>query len=624
MSTDNLRRSLGCGKWIALLAPVTCACSGDAPRGEAQTPIVSQAQEHPPAVERVSARTILPQSGISTRSVPLSPAVFEHVLGTAKFQDILSRLQSSPERSPFQTQLLGLVSEARRVLAHVSNDGVAQDSQSELRDLAEELMKNPAVERLVELGKSAPMTCGALRAKIQSLASATQDPSGALAAAERTLASCGADTDFVPGAWAGLLDENMLLDVTLADEILLRGWFTDLVGGLAVAGGVALIVVGVVTGNPTLVAIGIVVGIAGLSALGVLDSEGAVRCDINGNCDVGDIGEVLTAGTNGCLQNVPTCQSAADCPAGTLCGFGCCEIDQSAPITTTNNRILYPVTLPVPKAVEARDIALWASTSLRIDDRARVINEAGGGARVVQAAQGLQVPYATRVGVDARVGNVDAASALLLSDRAAVQGTIRTLRPVLYQNQSTTTVTGGILVGEAARAQMFAPNFFGWIVSFDLANRPDVTLAPGGSATLPPGNYRNLAVKAGGVLTLSPGNYFFESMSVEPQAVLRLQGNNTAVVHVRQQGFFRGLVQQASPGVQTLAIVYLGTQSLAIGSTFQGTIVAPRAEINCDVGAAEIRASLWARSVVLHQGATVRLMNQNPWIFLSSFLPQIE
>ncbi len=82
---------------------------------------------------------------------------------------------------------------------------------------------------------------------------------------------------------------------------------------------------------------------------------------------------------NGCFAELPACSVSSECPAGSSCSYGCCEALHSGLIAESDGVTTpYLVYMNVPANLELGEIAVWASAGLKVNDRAVVLNAAGG------------------------------------------------------------------------------------------------------------------------------------------------------------------------------------------------------------------------------------------------------
>src|SRR5690606_11910561 len=96
------------------------------------------------------------------------------------------------------------------------------------------------------------------------------------------------------------------------------------------------------------------------------------------------------------------------------------------------------VTVVVPVASDHPGLALWASGTLRVNDRARVESASGAPARVANVGE-----IETNIGADAVVGDVRSVASVVLRERALVGGVVQTGGTLQVQNGVLRFALGG-------------------------------------------------------------------------------------------------------------------------------------------------------------------------------------
>jgi hypothetical protein len=215
-------------------------------------------------------------------------------------------------------------------------------------------------------------------------------------------------------------------------------------------------------------------------------------------------------------------------------------------------------------------LALSASGSLKIGDRAKIVDANGAPASIASLGTGT-----LELGADSNVGDLWSKGPLFLRERAKVSGSAEVAGTVTRQNA--TIVTGGV-VSNPNLASVTAATLG---TTFGNPCGGNVSLEPDKVRTLSPDTYGDVSVKAGATLTLKGGNYTLNSLQVEPQANLALDvATGPVVLFVKSSFTFRGRVSSPLDATPSLLIGYAGTSSAAIEAPFQGTIIAPNAKIN--------------------------------------------
>ena len=211
-----------------------------------------------------------------------------------------------------------------------------------------------------------------------------------------------------------------------------------------------------------------------------------------------------------------------------------------------------------------QDFGVLGTQRVLVEDRAEVLSAVGGYAAVGNA--GLSI---TRIGVEARVGDVTSEATIELRDRSTT-GDLISGRAIRLGNQ----------VQTGARAPFSAVGPLPSLAS-DLPRAPGGTnlhLEPDQTGSLAADDHGNVHVKSRATLTLGAGTHTFTRLSIEPQAHLVVdltEGPITLVVR-------DGMILRAPPtlvggGAEDVLLVYQGTNALRLEAPFQGTVVADRA-----------------------------------------------
>ena len=260
-------------------------------------------------------------------------------------------------------------------------------------------------------------------------------------------------------------------------------------------------------------------------------------------------------------------------------------VEGSGDLQTINLSFEYPST------VDVMQLALLGQQRLVIGDRAKIVKPGGF---AMTASMGGQT---TKLGVEAKAGTIVSVPNVALADRSTVTGdvisggTIARGNSVVVTGQSRTAVT------------LLPAKIFSWTVQFR-ASSTQVQLEPKASRTLAPGPYANVVVKNGATLTLTTGTYYFDSFDLDPNGKL-IVVNDTGpiVVYVRNSIIWHGVLQYLGRAGD-LMIVSTGATAFAVESSFDGTIVAPLADVRMGVGNTPHSGALFARSVQIDPGVT--------------------
>jgi len=99
--------------------------------------------------------------------------------------------------------------------------------------------------------------------------------------------------------------------------------------------------------------------------------------------------------------------------------------------------------------------------------------------------------------------------------------------------------------------------------------------------TVPPGSYGDAMVNGGATLRLSTGRYLFTVLDIEPGAKVVLTTTSGPIeIFVKTSLFYRGTFSDVTGKPENLRITYLGTNAVALESSFVGRISTPNAALS--------------------------------------------
>lgn len=515
--------------------------------------------------------------------------------------------------TPFEHELIRLRPAAARLAQLLQT---ADNKDPEVTALLEQFRRSPAAARLAELTATSPMTCRAFEEAVAPSWARAAERVPALAQAMIAIHEhCASGATVVEGLWSGFANPDWHARIILGDEEIPRGDTNHVLVGI---GGGLLIVAGVVVAA-TVPGAGQIVG-AALITVGIgmvsyaLTDEGYVGVQCTQNADLGveecegTNSEPLLLGENGCLESLNACTTSEQCGNSfTFCTYGCCEAFSSGLAQQASGLSTFTIILELPAGVFPNQVGVWGSRSVKINDRARVMEPSGTGAPVIASTQGSNLV----VGTDSFTGDVLASGNVLLRDRAYVDGALTVVGSVSYNNQNTVTVTGPQTIGSAALTLQVPPTRMIWLTTFQDGTLTPIHLEPDQTGVLAPGNYSSVEVKPRARLILQPGQYHFNSLTTHADSILEAPAGALAKVDVRSGLNLQGSVAQAG-AAQTLMLTYVGTYAF-VTHAFRGTLVAPYALVNLNVIGADLRASIWGLNVELFEGGRVRLADTSPW-----------
>lgn len=278
---------------------------------------------------------------------------------------------------------------------------------------------------------------------------------------------------------------------------------------------------------------------------------------------------------------------------GTVSSAFSIDIDAAALTWTLDGNVLnLQAAAPACSGLEIFDVAfsdavaVLATNRLALADRAAV--RLGSGFADVVGYGSVEV------GADGRTASVYGGPTLL-RNRAVVAGSVLSSGTVTLQSGA--SVTGGTF-----QNAFVPPHDIGWSVTRPPGSQ-DVNLEPDQSLTLPPGSYRRGSIKSRATLRLSAGTYYFDALTFEPDARLRLGGS--VVLHVMADFTWRG-IEQLDAGA-SLYLAHHGTSTAFFERPFVGRVLSPRGSLVLGTGAPQtFDGRFFARNVEARPGVTVR------------------
>jgi hypothetical protein len=212
---------------------------------------------------------------------------------------------------------------------------------------------------------------------------------------------------------------------------------------------------------------------------------------------------------------------------------------------------------------------IQASKSFLVDDRAAVESSGGGFAAVLNSGTGP-----TDVGNDSKTGAIVSVGPVNILHRAVVTGSVLSASTVLVDSDATVTGTitanGMVSLPALPTLPVFPPPTLGAL-----------TVNSGTTKSPAPGSYTQAMVN-GGTLILSAGDYFFQSLTINSGSIVRATA--TTSIFVKNNLVFNApILGPAGPAVEPIFLGFAGA-NLSLNATFDGTLVAPAANVNFGTG----------------------------------------
>jgi hypothetical protein len=226
------------------------------------------------------------------------------------------------------------------------------------------------------------------------------------------------------------------------------------------------------------------------------------------------------------------------------------------------------IAIRLPRGVQLHDVALAATGSINLGDRSIVSGPSLGVGTVANTG-----PGGTQVGVTTNVGtNTISAPAVFLANYARLGGSLlTTVTPTL---QLGAKIAGGV----TTNAQLTPVGVVDWRPPAGGAGN-DFTLAPDATGTISAGAFRNVTIYSRAKITFGPGVYEMQSFDLEPQATVTFDNRSGPIIlYVGSSLIARGTVQLLGSS-NSFAIIYEGTNGIALETPISGAVVAPYAQL---------------------------------------------
>ncbi len=251
-----------------------------------------------------------------------------------------------------------------------------------------------------------------------------------------------------------------------------------------------------------------------------------------------------------------------------------------------------------PSTLTQASLLLSATSTLKIDDRVTV-NETNGNPATI-----ANLGTATlQIGTDGHLGDIWSLGPVTIADRTVVNGTI---------HGAVSVTTGNSVTVKAKDNKSFTTTTSTSSVTFPTTNAGGFDLEPGATGRLGPGSYGAVAVKSRSTFHVSTGSYLIESLDLEPQSTLTLDTTSGPIVfYVRSSVILRGTITSITDA-RDFTLIYLGTTPLAVEAPFNGTIVAPSAQVNV-TSVQPLTGAYFAAGIEVYPGDTVtHVATRNP------------
>jgi hypothetical protein len=297
------------------------------------------------------------------------------------------------------------------------------------------------------------------------------------------------------------------------------------------------------------------------------------------------------------------------CGAVALLGLGCnsaerpqvqlsrAALGNTAPPTSCPVPARRQFVVELPASVLTPQVALSATTAIKVGDKAQVKRESPGGPTIANAGRDK-----VDIGNNTLVGPIVSVGPVLLERGARVDGDVVTSDKV--HREPDVTVKGG--VREKVNLTPFTR--FTWTIDFGQPCLGDVTVEARENRALVPNTYGALRVKDGGRVVLASGTYQFAAVKIERGGELVVEDREGPVlVWIATELALHGRMVAKGSATPALMLGVHGS-SVDLDTSFLGTLVAPNANLKLPAGGSGHRGAFFARRIELEKKAVVTLV----------------
>jgi len=179
----------------------------------------------------------------------------------------------------------------------------------------------------------------------------------------------------------------------------------------------------------------------------------------------------------------------------------------------------------------------------------------------------------TVLGQSSDFGSIVSRAAVVIGSLTHVHGLLQT-ESVLVAD-STVTIDGPTTQNTAVILPVLQ-----LAASFPATVLNAINLAAGAHATAAPAYYRSITLGSGAELTVTSGVYFTDSLDLELNSKLIVNTSNGPVIFwIKNSFIFKGAFTDAAGVFPRIWVGYLGTAGVTLEKPYQGSLVAPNAQI---------------------------------------------
>lgn len=258
----------------------------------------------------------------------------------------------------------------------------------------------------------------------------------------------------------------------------------------------------------------------------------------------------VTVALGGCSSQKGDAETVESALTGTTCAVGAsCELF---------------VTLP--KGLKTNETAVVSRDWVHMGDRSTVRLDAATFGGVANTGKGDVI-----LGVKTKVGGLSTRGLAFLRLQSEVHGAFFA---------GSVKKEAQVIAPAVAAPPPGEPTKIAWNVSFTAATTANAVTVKSTTRVLPPGRYGAVQVQSKGILKLSAGAYYFDSFKSDSGTqVLADTTGGTVVVYVRA-GFAHNGALQSAPRLGDVLLGLFSSDTLAIKTELDATVIAPNAQLN--------------------------------------------
>ncbi len=266
------------------------------------------------------------------------------------------------------------------------------------------------------------------------------------------------------------------------------------------------------------------------------------------------------------------------------------------------------ISIHLPGGVFPNNVVFGGGTFLKINDRVSLLRTDEGHAAIACTGE-----PGVNIGVEATVGHVVSQGQVVLRDRCTVDGAVITAATIAPQSASYT------ITGETKQGETLSPFNDIRLKLGQPAQGEDQMIPPDTAETLSPGEYGRVVVSSRSSLSISHGVYRMDALIMEPQSRLIVNDvdDGTIAIVIDDDFIFRGTIESPDHAYPALAVIFRGTNAVALENAFSGLVLAPDAKINMSSNTTPGYAgSFFADEIEVHQDSHVTHVPFSGWKYL--------